>query len=126
MLSNFLGWFLNKLGHVHTMTMILLVMGFRLLCYSLLTNPWLTLPIELLNGLTLGVYWSTVWHILFFFFYNHACLYRNDCFYSLRQMTSYAYLIAPPGAGTTLQGIFGAVFEGLGNNNLLVTTLKSD
>ncbi|XP_046647849.1 major facilitator superfamily domain-containing protein 6-like isoform X2 [Daphnia pulicaria] len=82
------GWFLNKLGHVHTMTMILLVMGFRLICYSLLTNPWLTLPIELLNGLTLGVYWST--------------------------MTSYAYLIAPPGAGTTLQGIFGALFEGIG------------
>ena len=61
-----------------------------------------------------------------FVFYNPACLWRNDFFYSLRQMTSYAYLIAPPGAGTTLQGIFGAVFEGLGNNNLLVTTLKSD
>ena len=30
-------------------------------------------------------------------------------------MASYAYLIAPPGAGTTLQGIFGAVFEGIGN-----------
>lgn len=29
-------------------------------------------------------------------------------------MTSYAYLIAPPGAGTTLQGIFGALFEGIG------------
>lgn len=84
------GWFLNKLGHVHTMTMILIVMGIRLIAYSLLTNPWWTLPIELLQGLTLGVYWST--------------------------MASYAYLIAPPGAATTLQGIFGAVFEGIGTS----------
>ena len=81
MLSNFLGWFLNKLGHVHTMTMILLVMGFRLLCYSLLTNPWLTLPIELLNGLTLGVYWSTVWYILLFF--TIPCAYGETTVFTL-------------------------------------------
>lgn len=36
------------------------VMGLRLVAYSLLTNPWYALPIELLHGLTLGVYWSTV------------------------------------------------------------------
>lgn len=42
------------------MTMILLVMGIRMIAYSLLTDPWWTLPIELLQGLTLGVYWSTV------------------------------------------------------------------
>lgn len=42
------------------MTMILLVMGLRLLAYSYLVNPWLTLPIDLLNGLTLGLYWSAV------------------------------------------------------------------
>lgn len=70
MLLKFSGWFLNKLGHVHTMTMILLVMGFRLICYSLLTNPWLTLPIELLNGLTLGVYWSTVLRISYFILFS--------------------------------------------------------
>ena len=58
--SLFSGWFLNKLGHVHTMTMILLIMGIRLISYSFLTNPWWTLPIELLQGLTLGVYWPTV------------------------------------------------------------------
>ena len=34
-------------------------------------------------------------------------------------MTSYAYLIAPPGAGSTLQGIFGALFEGIGLNKIL-------
>lgn len=39
-------------------------------------------------------------------------------------MTSYAYLIAPPGAGSTLQGIFGALFEGIGSWK--VTIEKSD
>lgn len=29
-------------------------------------------------------------------------------------MASYAYLIAPPEAASTLQGIFGALFEGVG------------
>lgn len=29
-------------------------------------------------------------------------------------MASYAYLIAPPEAASTLQGIFGALFEGIG------------
>ena len=60
------GRILKKLGHVHTMTMILLVMGIRLLAYSYLVNPWYTLPIDLLNGLTLGVYWSTVRIPLFY------------------------------------------------------------
>ncbi|XP_046440617.1 major facilitator superfamily domain-containing protein 6-like isoform X4 [Daphnia pulex] len=84
------GRILKKFGHVHTMTMILLVMGIRLLAYSYLVNPWYTLPIDLLNGLTLGVYWST--------------------------MASYANLIAPPEATSTLQGIFGALFEGIGTS----------
>ncbi len=90
--------------------MILLVMGFRLICYSLLTNPWLTLPIELLNGLTLGVYWSTVIKPVIFLYKNESSIFSLS-----QKMTSYAYLIAPPGAGTTLQGIFGALFEGIGN-----------
>ena len=83
-----IGWFLKKLGHVKTMTLILAMMGIRLLSYSFLVNPWYSLPIELLNGLTLGLYWST--------------------------SASYAYLVAPPGAASTLQGILGAIFEGIG------------
>jgi hypothetical protein len=31
-------------------------------------------------------------------------------------MASYANLIAPPEATSTLQGIFGALFEGIGKN----------
>jgi len=31
-------------------------------------------------------------------------------------MASYANLVAPPGAGSTLQGIFGAAFDGLGTS----------
>jgi len=84
------GGILKKLGHVHTMTMIMIAMAIRLMCYSLLTNPWYVLPIELLNGLTLGVYWSA--------------------------MASYAYIVAPPGTASTVQGIFSAIFEGIGTS----------
>jgi hypothetical protein len=54
------------------MTMILLVMGIRLLCYSFLVNPWYTLPIDLLNGLTLGVYWSAVRELITFSFFSES------------------------------------------------------
>ena len=61
---------MKKLGHIHTMTMILIVMGIRLIAYSYLVNPWYTLPIDLLNGLTLGVYWSTVRSIIYFLLFR--------------------------------------------------------
>lgn len=104
---------MKKFGHVHTMTMILVVMGIRLLAYSYLVNPWYTLPIDLLNGLTLGVYWSTVRIPLFFVqLLSNKFLRLYIYFY---KMASYANLIAPPEATSTLQGIFGALFEGIGN-----------
>lgn len=33
-------------------------------------------------------------------------------------MASYANVVAPTGADATLQGIFGAAFEGLGRGNI--------
>lgn len=59
----FSGFIIKKLGHVCTMTMILLVMGIRLLCYSFLINPWFTLLIDLLHGITLGTFLSAVYKI---------------------------------------------------------------
>ncbi|KAJ8965602.1 hypothetical protein NQ317_004361 [Molorchus minor] len=82
------GWILKKIGHVYTMSLVLLVLGLRLSLYSILTNPWWILPIEFSNGLTFG---------LFF-----AC------------MASYASIVAPPGTEATMQGLVGAVFEGVG------------
>jgi len=82
------GFILHKLGHVHTMTLVLGAFGLRLVLYSFITSPWLALPIEILNGITFGIFYAT--------------------------MTSYAYVIAPSGLGSTMQGIVGAAFEGAG------------
>lgn len=82
------GWIVRKIGHVNCMTFILLAMGLRFILYSLLSDPWWILPIEFFNGITFGLF--------------YAC------------MASYASIIAPPGTETTMQGLVGAVFEGIG------------
>lgn len=71
------GWILQKIGHVNAMSLVLAAFGVRLLLYSFLVNPWYVLPIELLNGLTFGIFYST--------------------------MTSYASIVAPPGTEATMQ-----------------------
>lgn len=71
------GWILKKIGHIHSMSLVLLGFGVRFLLYSVLTNPWYVLPIELLNGVTFGIFYST--------------------------MASYASIAAPPGTEATLQ-----------------------
>ncbi|KAF5289130.1 hypothetical protein FQR65_LT02019 [Abscondita terminalis] len=81
-------WILKRIGHVHTMSLVLLVVGVRFMYYSLLTNPWWTLPIEFSNGLTFGLFYAT--------------------------MASYASIVSPPGTETTTQGLVGAAFEGIG------------
>jgi len=82
------GWILRHLGHSATMTLVLGAFSLRFFLYSLLSDPWLSLPIELLNGVTFGLCYST--------------------------MTSYAHSIATPGTEATMQGVVGAMFEGLG------------
>ncbi|KAL7642124.1 UNVERIFIED_CONTAM: hypothetical protein RMT77_006684 [Armadillidium vulgare] len=82
------GYFINKLGHVHSMSLVIFVFGLRFIFYSLVVNPWLFLPIELLSGFTFGIFYTV--------------------------MTSYASIMAPPGGEATVQGVVGAAFEGLG------------
>ncbi|KAG4070995.1 hypothetical protein HA402_001432 [Bradysia odoriphaga] len=82
------GWILRKIGHIHAMSLVLIGFGVRFLLYSVLSNPWWVLPIELLNGVTFGLFYST--------------------------MTSYASIVAPTGTEATLQGLVGAIFEGVG------------
>ncbi|XP_021966839.1 major facilitator superfamily domain-containing protein 6 isoform X2 [Folsomia candida] len=81
-------WFIKTLGHVHCMTLVLGAFGLRFIIYSLLTNPWHILPVELLQGVTYGIFYSN--------------------------MASYAYVVSPPGSAATVQGIVGAAFEGIG------------
>lgn len=71
------GWILKKIGHVNAMSVVLFGFGVRFILYSVLSNPWLVLPIELLNGITFGLFYST--------------------------MASYASVVAPPGTEATLQ-----------------------
>lgn len=71
------GWILRKIGHIHTMTLVLCAFGVRFLFYSFLVNPWYIIPIEFLNGLCFGLFYAT--------------------------MASYASIVAPAGTEATLQ-----------------------
>merc|ERR1712117_189291 len=82
------GWIIRKFGHSNTMSLVLGAFGARLLLYSVITNPWYSLMVEVLNGVTFGIFYAT--------------------------MTSYAHIISPKGYESTMQGIVGAAFEGLG------------
>lgn len=82
------GWVLRNLGHAHTMSLVLVAFSLRFFLYSLLSDPWLSLPIELLNGVTFGLCYAA--------------------------MTGYAHTVAPDGMEATVQGIVGAVYEGAG------------
>jgi MFS family permease len=82
------GKILKRIGHINSMSLVVLVIGVRYILYSIIPNPWWFLPVELLNGLTFGLF--------------YAC------------MASYASIVAPPGTEATMQGLVGAVFEGVG------------
>lgn len=71
------GKLIQKIGHIHAMSLVLFMFGLRFFLYSLLKNPWYVLPIELLDGLSVSLF--------------YVC------------MTSYASLIAPAGTEATLQ-----------------------
>ncbi|XP_017957295.1 major facilitator superfamily domain-containing protein 6 [Drosophila navojoa] len=82
------GWILKRIGHVNAMSLVLFGFGVRFILYSMLQNPWYILPIELLNGVTFGLFYAT--------------------------MASYASIVAPPGTEATMQSLVGAIFEGIG------------
>lgn len=71
------GWFIRKVGYVNSMTIVLFTFGARLVLYSVLTNPWWALPIEITQGITSGIFYAA--------------------------MASYANIVAPSGTAATLQ-----------------------
>ena len=71
------GVILKKIGHVNAMYLVSACFGLRLITYSLITNPWWSVPISFSNGITFGLFHST--------------------------MTSYAYSLSSPGTETTMQ-----------------------
>ncbi|XP_023942690.1 major facilitator superfamily domain-containing protein 6-A isoform X2 [Bicyclus anynana] len=84
------GHVIQKFGHTNTMSLVLFGFGVRFLLYSVVTDPWWILPIEMFQGITFGMFYPT--------------------------MTSYATVVSPPGSETTVQGLVGAVFEGVGSS----------
>ena len=80
------GRIIERLGHANALFVSLLGFTLRLVLYSVVTNPWVFLPIDLLHGISFGV--------------------AYPCF------TSYASSVAPKGAAATTQAIFGAMFFG--------------
>ncbi|XP_012528548.1 major facilitator superfamily domain-containing protein 6 isoform X1 [Monomorium pharaonis] len=82
------GSVLKKLGHVNVMSLVLLIYAIRFMAYSIISNAWLFLILELLHGPSFGLCWPT--------------------------MVSYGDKVTPSGTKATMQGFIGAVFEGIG------------
>ncbi|KAJ8688636.1 hypothetical protein QAD02_024431 [Eretmocerus hayati] len=82
------GDILRKIGHINVMSLVLLVYAIRFMAYSMITNPWLIIVVEILHGPSMGLCWPT--------------------------MVSYGDKVAPSGTKATTQGFIGAVFEGIG------------
>lgn len=71
------GKILKKIGHVNAMSLVLFTFACRFFFYSILENPWYALPIELMSGVTFGIFYAT--------------------------MASYASIVAPSGTEATMQ-----------------------
>nr|XP_012227853.1 PREDICTED: major facilitator superfamily domain-containing protein 6 [Linepithema humile]XP_012227854.1 PREDICTED: major facilitator superfamily domain-containing protein 6 [Linepithema humile]XP_012227855.1 PREDICTED: major facilitator superfamily domain-containing protein 6 [Linepithema humile] len=82
------GSVLKKLGHVNVMSLVLLIYAIRFMGYSIISNIWLFLILELLHGPSFGLCWPT--------------------------MVSYGDKVTPSGTKATMQGVVGAIFEGIG------------
>lgn len=84
----FTGIIIKKLGHQNSMIIGLATLSIRLCLYYVITNPLWILPVEILSGLGYALPYSA--------------------------MTSYAAVIAPENLKGTIQGLVGAVFQGIG------------
>lgn len=82
------GWAVGKAGHVFVLRAALLSMAASFALYSIIVNPWVTLPVELLLGLALGAFFTAI--------------------------PSYAEEVAPPGTEATTMGLVMGFFEGIG------------
>lgn len=79
---------LERFGHVPVLFVSLVAYALRLLYYSVLTDPWWTLPAELLHGATYALAWASA--------------------------TKYAFEEFPPEMSSTAQGLLASVQWGLG------------
>eukprot|EP00045_Choanoeca_perplexa_P006716 m.57897 g.57897 ORF g.57897 m.57897 type:complete len:474 (-) comp13753_c0_seq2:560-1981(-) len=83
------GYIFDKLGTTGCLTLTFLAFIARFVFYAYMTNPWTVVAAEPLHGVTFAVMWSAA--------------------------TRQAHAIAPPGLGTTMQGLLGGMHFGLGS-----------
>ncbi|CAM1319823.1 Uncharacterised protein g7324 [Pycnogonum litorale] len=81
-------WMLKTITHKHCMTIVIAATSLRCLLYSQVTDPWLIPPVEVLHGVTFGLFYATV--------------------------TSYAKILAPEGTEATMQSIVYCLWADLG------------
>lgn len=81
----FAGSLISKFGHFNILTLNFVAFGLRFVAYSYISNPWMVLPIELLQGPTYGLFYAT--------------------------MATFANVAALPGTEVTVQGLVGSAFE---------------
>ncbi|OWF35989.1 major facilitator superfamily domain-containing protein 6-A-like [Mizuhopecten yessoensis] len=82
------GYIIKRIGHLFCLYIVFGAYALRFFFYSLLTNAWYVLPVEVLHSITFGLMWAT--------------------------STSYASIISPPGMSATVQGIIGGLHFGFG------------
>lgn len=75
---------IKKLGSVVTFAISLTAMALRVFLYSTVRQPWYFVPIELLHGLSFGLFYPN--------------------------MIAFASHVSPPGAMATVQGIVKTTF----------------
>jgi PPP family 3-phenylpropionic acid transporter len=80
---------LRRFGARGMLVIAMTTIGLRLICYSLTTQPWVVLVIQLVHGLTF------------------AAVYTAGVYY--------ADQIAPPGMKATTQGMFNGTLMGFGS-----------
>eukprot|EP00730_Choanoeca_flexa_P018137 TRINITY_DN8803_c0_g1_i1.p1 TRINITY_DN8803_c0_g1~~TRINITY_DN8803_c0_g1_i1.p1 ORF type:complete len:493 (+),score=124.96 TRINITY_DN8803_c0_g1_i1:92-1570(+) len=85
----FSGFIFDRLGTTGCLTLTFLAFIGRFVFYAYMTNPWTVVAAEPLHGITFAVMWTAA--------------------------TRQAHAMAPPGLGTTMQGVLGGMHFGLGS-----------
>nr|XP_054770348.1 major facilitator superfamily domain-containing protein 6-like [Lytechinus pictus] len=80
--------FLNYLGYITSLTLGLAVNAIRFVCYAAISNPLWLIPVEILHGISFLLTWTT--------------------------LVSYLGTAVPAECMTTVQGILGVLYFGLG------------
>ena len=79
---------LDLLGHINVMNLVVITWGLRSFLYSTLQSPYWVLPIELLHGITFGLFFPA--------------------------LTSFVNWVSPEGTQTTVQALCMGAYTGLG------------